>query len=108
MTKPDGSRAWPSTQRDAASSSKPLNLIVSMDNRVMDDSGGGRLIIVCGLPGAGETTYAKALERRLPFVRLCPDEWMDTLSIDLYDETSRGRIEALNGRWASGYWSSVS
>jgi hypothetical protein len=61
----------------------------------MDDSGRGRLIIVCGLPGAGKTTYGKALERRLPSVRLCPDEWMDALSIDLYDETSRGRIEAL-------------
>jgi predicted kinase len=66
----------------------------------MGDSRRGRLILVCGLPGAGKTTYAKALERRLPAVRLCPDEWMDALSIDLYDETSRGRIEAL--QWTLG------
>ena len=61
----------------------------------MDSSSRGRLIIVCGLPGAGKTTYAKAAERRLAAVRLCPDEWMDALSIDLYDELSRNRIEAL-------------
>lgn len=56
---------------------------------------GGRLIIVCGLPGSGKTTHAQALEARLPAVRFCPDEWMSALSIDLYDEVSRGRIEAL-------------
>ena len=66
----------------------------------MDRGGRGRLIVVCGLPGSGKTTYAKALERRLAAVRLCPDEWMDALSIDIYDESSRSRIEAL--QWVLG------
>jgi predicted kinase len=61
---------------------------------------GARLIIVCGLPGSGKTTVAKALESRLGAVRFSPDEWMDALSIDLYDEEMRGRIEAL--QWKLG------
>ena len=62
----------------------------------MEISGTGpRLIIVCGLPGSGKTTLAKALERRLRAVRFSPDDWMDILSLDIYDEERRGKIEAL-------------
>ena len=61
---------------------------------------GARLIIVCGLPGTGKTTLAKWLEGRQRAVRLAPDEWMDALSINLYDEASRGKIEAL--QWKFG------
>jgi predicted kinase len=61
---------------------------------------GARLIIVCGLPGSGKTTRAKALESRLRAIRFCPDEWMDVLSINLYDEKSRGKIEALQWKLA--------
>lgn len=53
------------------------------------------LIIVCGLPGSGKTTYAKQLEGRLSAIRFCPDEWMDALSLDVWDEARRGEIEAL-------------
>lgn len=63
-------------------------------------SNGARLIIICGLPGSGKTTLAKRLEESLRAVRLAPDEWMDALSIDLYDEESRARIEAL--QWKFG------
>src|SRR5258705_11484875 len=59
-----------------------------------------RLIIVCGLPGSGKTTHAKGLESRLRAVRFCPDEWMDALSIDLYDEERRAKIEALQWKIA--------
>ena len=58
------------------------------------------MIIVCGLPGSGKTTLAKMLESRLGAVRFSPDEWMDTLSIDIYDEERRGKIEALQWKFA--------
>jgi predicted kinase len=59
-----------------------------------------RLIIICGLPGSGKTTLAKNLESRLNAVRFCPDEWMDALSIDIYDEDRRGKIEGLQWKLA--------
>jgi predicted kinase len=52
------------------------------------------------LPGSGKTTLAKALESRLHAVRFSPDEWMEALSLDLYDEERRGKIEAL--QWKFG------
>jgi predicted kinase len=60
----------------------------------------GRLIIVCGLPGSGKTTLAKALESRLRAIRFSADEWMDSLSMDLYDEKTRAKIESL--QWNLG------
>lgn len=59
-----------------------------------------RLIIVCGLPGSGKTTHAMQLEAKLRAVRFCPDEWMDTLSVDIWDEGMRGKIEVL--QWQVG------
>ena len=62
----------------------------------MDESAShARLIIVCGLPGSGKTTHAKQLEAKLRAIRFCPDEWMDILSVDIWDEKMRARIEAL-------------
>jgi predicted kinase len=61
---------------------------------------GARLVIICGLPGSGKTTLAKAFESRLRAIRFAPDEWMDALSIDLYDEERRAKIEALQWKFA--------
>ena len=53
----------------------------------------GRLILICGLPGSGKTTFAKQLAPQVPAVRLCPDEWKHDLGIDYYDEQGRVRLE---------------
>ena len=66
------------------------------DNLLMEKSATDpRLIIVCGLPGSGKTTFAKPLEGRLRAIRFAPDDWMDALSINLWDEEKRAKIEAL-------------
>ena len=61
---------------------------------------GPRLIVVCGLPGSGKTTLARSLESKLSAVRLSADEWMDALSINLWNEEKRGKIESLQWRLA--------
>lgn len=58
-----------------------------------------RLIVVCGLPGAGKTTFAQDLALRVGAIRLCADEWLDALQIDRTERT-RGRVEALQWRLA--------
>lgn len=64
------------------------------------ENSGAKLIIVCGLPGSGKTTYARRLQAKLRAIRFCPDEWMDALSLDLWDEARRSKIEAL--QWQFG------
>lgn len=51
------------------------------------------LRLVCGLPGAGKTTLARDLAAETGAIRLCPDEWLADLQIDLYDEPARDRLE---------------
>ncbi len=56
---------------------------------------GPRLIIICGLPGSGKTSHARLIAEQTGAIRFCADEWMDALSLDHYDETSRHKVEAL-------------
>jgi predicted kinase len=67
-------------------------------SHVVKDS--ARLVIVCGLPGSGKTTHAKLLEQKLDAIRFCPDEWFEALSLDIYDEARRAKIEALQWQLA--------
>ena len=52
-----------------------------------------QLIILCGLPGSGKTTFAKRLENEISIIRLCPDEWMADLGIDHDDSATHDRLE---------------
>jgi predicted kinase len=61
---------------------------------------GSRLLIVCGLPGSGKTTLARRLEDRLHAIRFSPDDWINALSLDVYDEAIRAKIEALQWTFA--------
>src|ERR1700722_9196614 len=63
-------------------------------------SSGARLIIVCGLPGSGKTTYARQLQSSSRANRFCPDEWIQAFSLDYWDEDNREKIESL--QWQLG------
>src|SRR5687767_1022083 len=54
-----------------------------------------RLIVVCGLPGAGKTTLAMRLSTELDAVRMTADDWLVCLDLDVWDDGLRGRIERL-------------
>lgn len=61
-----------------------------MDDRVR---GRGRLVVLTGLPGSGKTTLATQLAAAMPAARMCPDDWMMSAGIDLWDASARARIE---------------
>src|SRR3954452_2554005 len=52
-----------------------------------------RLILTCGLPGAGKTTLATRLAADRSAVRLSKDEWLWALGSSPWDTTVGERIE---------------
>jgi len=48
--------------------------------------------MMCGLPGSGKTTVARELERSMPGLRLCPDEWIESLLALPHDIAERDRL----------------
>jgi predicted kinase len=59
-----------------------------------------RLILTCGLPGAGKTTLATRLAADRSAVRLTKDEWLWALGSTPWDEQTRERVEHELGRLA--------
>lgn len=55
----------------------------------------GHVVLLCGLPGSGKTTLARELEAAHGAVRMCPDEWMSALGVDLHDQLARDRVHDL-------------
>ena len=51
------------------------------------------LTLFCGLPGSGKTRIAKQLERQTGDMRICTDDWMADLGVDLYDEPFRDALQ---------------
>lgn len=52
-----------------------------------------RLVLICGLPGSGKTTLSKQLATEMSAIRLCPDDWLRSLQVDLFDERQRDLLE---------------
>jgi predicted kinase len=52
-----------------------------------------RLILTCGLPGAGKTELARQLAEDRSAVRLTKDEWLWALGSTPWDEPTREKVE---------------
>lgn len=58
-----------------------------------DTVSNARLILTCGLPGAGKTTLATQLAADRNAVRLTKDEWLWALGSTPWDERTREKVE---------------
>ena len=52
-----------------------------------------KLILFCGIPGAGKTTLAKKLEIEGRGIRICTDDWQDDLKIPYTEKGFHGRLQ---------------
>jgi predicted kinase len=52
-----------------------------------------RLILTCGLPGAGKTTLARQLAADRGALRLTQDEWLWALGTTPWDESTREKLD---------------
>lgn len=58
-----------------------------------DTVSNARLILTCGLPGAGKTTLATQLAADRNAVRLTKDEWLWALGSTPWDDRTREKVE---------------
>ena len=61
--------------------------------RVLTTVSEARLILTCGLPGAGKTTLARQLAADRSALRLTKDEWMWALGSSPWDATTQEKVE---------------
>jgi predicted kinase len=54
-----------------------------------------RLHIICGVPGSGKSTLAKKIATEQSALRLTPDEWMDRIVGDGFNEDKRRVVEEM-------------
>ena len=59
----------------------------------MDVVSGARLILTCGLPGAGKTTLARQLAADRSALCLTKDEWLTALGSSPWDEPTREKVK---------------
>jgi predicted kinase len=52
-----------------------------------------RLLLTCGLPGAGKTTLARRMAGERSALRLTKDEWLIALGSNPWDEPTRVKVE---------------
>jgi predicted kinase len=55
----------------------------------------GRLVIICGLPGSGKTNLATQLSADGTAILMSPDDWMEALGINLWNQEARANVESL-------------
>lgn len=60
----------------------------------MDRVTKARLILTCGLPGAGKTTLARQIAADRGAVRLTKDEWMWALGSSPWDAPTQDKVES--------------
>lgn len=53
------------------------------------------LVLFCGLPGSGKTTIAKQLQKRDGMIRICTDDWMTNLGINLHNNEFRNTLQPM-------------
>ncbi|GAA1440588.1 AAA family ATPase [Leifsonia poae] len=58
------------------------------------------VILLCGLPGSGKTTFARRLERETGAIRFSTDEWMADLGLDYFDTLRDNVQNRLDRLWA--------